>query len=415
MRTGSLRALLGAALLTLAVAGPAAGRAEALPGAAKPPAPSTSTTVAASTTTTVPVEPKAYIVIDADTGAVVAAKNDRTPLPPASLTKVLTAVTAAPLLDRSGRITISARAEAQPANKVGAKAGEEWPAEDAMNVMLLQSSNDLAMALAENVGGSAEAFQAVMAQAAQRLGMADQPVLRDPAGLDGDQGVDGGNLVSARDLAIAARALVADPWLGPIVAKPRFAFTAPDGVAHDAVNHNKLVLDGGYPGSIGVKTGFTRRAGRSLIGAARRDGRTMIAVVLNVPDTYGWVKTLLDAGFASSPASQRALPRLGPLVRLSAKDLVVPRPPATAAPVPLPAAAPVVASAAEGSPPAAPDHVAALPSTNVAATARAGEPREMLVFALGGAAVVLLSAGLASARRRLRDDYRVRPRHRRID
>jgi D-alanyl-D-alanine carboxypeptidase (penicillin-binding protein 5/6) len=393
-RSGILRALVCAAALFIAggfATSPAP--AGALTGATKP------TTAPSSTSTTVPIEPKAYIVIDADTGAVVAAKNDRARLPPASLTKVLTAVTAAPLLDRAGTITISPRAAGQPSNKVGALAGQEWPVDVAMNVMLMQSANDLAMAVAEQAGGTAEDFQEVMGKAALRLGMQDEPVLHDPAGLDDAQSVDGGNLVSARDLAIASRALVADPWLGPIVAAKRYQFTDPAGVVHDAANHNKMVLNGGYAGAVGVKTGFTKRAGRSLIGAARRDGRTMIAVVLNVPDTYGWTGRLLDLGFASPVDAQAALPHLGPVVQLAAADI---------APKPKPKPAPVAASASAAIPANTPTSFAA---AAVVATPKGG-PNLLMVVVLGGGAIVLFTAGIVRVRRVTSDDYRVDRRRR---
>jgi D-alanyl-D-alanine carboxypeptidase (penicillin-binding protein 5/6) len=370
----SARALLAvlAATLLLAVAGTPVS-------AATKPAPTT-------TSSTIPPEPKAYVVVDAGTGDVLLAKDDRTPLPPASLTKVLTAVAAAPLLDRAGTTPISARAAGQPANKVGALEGQAWPTDIALHVMLMQSANDLAMALAEQAGGSAETFQEVLARAADRLGMDDHPVLHDPAGLDDDLSIDGGNLVSARDLAIATRALLDDPWLAPIVATPRFGFTDPAGIVHDAVNHNKLVLSGGYPGAVGVKTGYTRRAGRTLIAAARRDGRTLIAVVLNVYDTYGWARNLLDQGFATPEGAGSPAGRLGPPVRLQPKDLLPSR-----------AAAATATTPSSGTP------IAATP-----VAARTGRQIPALpAIAVGATILAVASAFVTRARRRAAADYRV--------
>src|SRR5205085_11628192 len=109
--------------------------------------------------------------------------------------------------------------------------------------------------------------------------------VNDPAGLDDNFSVRGGNMISARDLAIAARALLANNRLAPIVAQHVTTFTGPDGVAHRLTNHNKMLTL--YPGTIGMKTGYTRKSGRGLVAAATRNGRTQIALLLNVGDTYG--------------------------------------------------------------------------------------------------------------------------------
>lgn len=292
-----------------------------------PPTPAPPATVASTTTTIAP--PKAYVLVDADTGAVLAGSGDRVPRPPASLSKVLTALAASATLPHDGTVTISERAAAQPANKVGAKAGEKWPIEDAMHVMLLQSANDLALAFAESVGGSAEDFQEVLGRTATSVGMQDPRTWKDPAGLDDEESIGGGNTVSARDLAIAGRAMIADPWLSPISAKPRYKFTAPDGVLHDAVNHNKLVL-GRYPGAIGGKTGYTKKSGNSLFASAQRGGRTMVVVVMDTRDAYGFTSKLFDQGFATPVAAQAELDRLPPLRLPTAAKITPPRSPVTA-------------------------------------------------------------------------------------
>ena len=176
-----------------------------------------------------------------------------------------------------------------------------------LHCLLLPSANDAAMALAEATSGSAEAFQVALDQEATHLGFADAPVLRDPAGLDDHFSVGGGNLLSARDLAIAGRALLADDILAPIVATREYRFTGGDGVFHKIVNHDKLLSL--YPGSIGVKTGYTKKAGNTIVAAAQRDGRTLIVVVLGGVgsySTYGTVTALLDQGFATPAAAEPA-------------------------------------------------------------------------------------------------------------
>ena len=352
-----------------------------------------------------PPPPKAYVLVDANTGAVLAASGDRVPRPPASLTKVVTALAASATLPHDGTIAISPRAEAQPANKIDAKAGQVWPINDAMHIMLMQSANDLALAFAEAVGGSAEGFQEVLARTGAAVGMQDPQTWRDPAGLDDEASLGGGNLVSARDLAIAGRAMIADPWLSPISAKPRYRFTAPSGVVHDALNHNKLVL-GRYPGAIGGKTGFTKKSGNSLLAAAQRDGRTMVAVVMDSKDTYGFTSALFDRGFGTPVAAQGKLERLPPLRLPTAAKI---RPP-TVAPV-----APVTTLGPTADPaPASPlvttplDVAPAEPASADPLAAVEGRGGTDLPLLAGGAAVAvaaLVGIGRGQARRRRRSGY----------
>ncbi len=352
--------------------------------------------------------PRAYVLVDADTGAVLVASADRVPRPPASLSKVLTALAASATLPHDGTLTISARAAAQPANKVDAKAGEVWPISDAMHVMLLQSANDLAMAFAEGVGGTAEGFQDVLARTAAAVGMQDPQTWRDPAGLDDEHSVGGGNLVSARDLAIAGRAYIADPWLSPIAAKPRYRFTAPSGVVYDALNHNKLVL-GRYPGAIGGKTGYTKRSGNSLFASAQRDGRTMVAVVMDSKDTYGVASQLFDRGFATPVSAQRGLDRL-PALRLPTAVTIRSTPPPPPAPAATPPSTLVSTPEREVEPEATPSGIG-IPAASSFTAEPASTPERgtggVSIAAAGGALVVLgtVAAARRKVRRRRRGDY----------
>ena len=261
----------------------------------------------ASTTTAAPPPPKAWVLVDADTGAVVSASNDREPKPVASLSKIITALAVVNTLEKGTDVPVSLRAEGMPARKINMKAGQVWTVEDSLASLLLSSANDAAVALAERVSGSVEAFQRELMRTAERVGMQDMPVLQDPAGLDDEFSVGGGNLISARDLAIAARALLAERRLADLVATVNVRFFGGDGIHHSLTNHNRLLST--YPGAIGVKTGFTKRSGRCLVAAAQRDGRTMIAVVVDTYDMYGAATRLLDQGFAT-PVDEAAADRL---------------------------------------------------------------------------------------------------------
>jgi D-alanyl-D-alanine carboxypeptidase (penicillin-binding protein 5/6) len=263
------------------------------------------------------------VLVDADTGRVVASGGARASLPPASLSKVLTALVVVGALKPDTPVPVSRRAASAPPSRLGMKQGQTWRTEDALRAMLLVSSNDAAMALAEKAGGgNLSAFQQRAGQLAGRLGLADRPVFRDPAGLDDAASVGGGNRVSARDLAIVARAALAQPRIASIMRLKEYRLTGPDGVKRRLVNHNKLLSR--YKGLVGMKTGFTKKAGGCLMTAARRNGRTMLAVVLGVSDIYGSSRALLDFGFGTRTRDE---PRKDVLPRvLSVVTPPVPKP-----------------------------------------------------------------------------------------
>ncbi len=254
--------------------------------------------------------PAASILVDVDTGAVLAGHDPRTPYPVASTTKIVTALVVRRRLQAATPVTVSPLAASMPARKLNLLAGERWRAGDLLHAMLLCSCNDAAVALAEASGGDLAGFGRLAAAEAKKLGMVDDPVLQDPSGLDDEFSVGGGNRISAHDLAVATRALLRDRELAAIVATPRYAFTGGDGEPHAVVNHNRLFRL--YPGAIGVKTGYTRRAGSSLVAAARRYGRTMLAVVIDSPNTYAQAAALLDSGFAVPASEQEQFPPLTP-------------------------------------------------------------------------------------------------------
>jgi D-alanyl-D-alanine carboxypeptidase len=235
---------------------------------------------------------------------VLAASGDREPRPVASLSKILTALAVTHALRAGTSIPVSLKAEGMPARKINMKAGQVWTLEDSLASMLLSSANDAAVALAERTSGSLDAFERELGRTATRLGLQDNPVLRDPAGLDDEFSVQGGNLISARDLAIAARALLGERRLAQLVASADIRFVGGDGINHHLTNHNRLLRT--HPGAIGVKTGYTKRSGRCLVAAAQRDGRTMIAVVIDTYDIYGAAGALLDRGFATPAAGEPA-------------------------------------------------------------------------------------------------------------
>jgi D-alanyl-D-alanine carboxypeptidase len=250
-----------------------------------------------------PPPAKAVLLVDMTTGRELYGQNEHVLLPPASLTKMLTAMIAVDWLPPGAIIPVSARAARVFPDKMGMKPGQRWPETIALHALLISSANDAAYALAERVSGTVERFAVTMGVAATQLGMTDHPVLRDPAGLDGTEGVGGGNLMSAWDVAIAARALMANPALARIVALKSFRFTGPDRVVYALSNHNREFLNS-YPGAIGVKTGYTARAGVCLAEAAVRGGRILLAIIMNGVSPDQTAAMLLDKGFAMPVAAE---------------------------------------------------------------------------------------------------------------
>jgi serine-type D-Ala-D-Ala carboxypeptidase (penicillin-binding protein 5/6) len=246
-----------------------------------------------------------------DTGKVIFAQNPHASLPPGSLTKIVTALVATDWLPAQTLIPVTPLAANVTPDKVGMKPGQLWPLSDTLQALLVFSANDAAYAVAQRVSGSLAQFAVTMQEAAEQLGMTDHPVLRDPAGLDGSEGFEGGNRMTPWDIAIAARALMANPQLAAIVAMRRLDFTGPGHVVYGLFNQNLYFLDT-YPGAIGIKTGLTDAAGFCVAEEAERAGRHMLAIVMNGSSSYQTAADLLNRGFATpvqtEPLDAAALP-----------------------------------------------------------------------------------------------------------
>lgn len=268
----------------------------------------------------VPNEPATWILVDADTGYVLDGKDSRTPFPPASTIKLFTALVAIQRLPADELIRISEHAAGMPARKINVGAGQAWDLEDLLYSMLTVSANDAAVAVAERVGmGSLSGWEDVASRAAAALGLADSPDLSDPAGLDDEFSHGEGSTISARDMAVVARAVLADPRLMAMVSVDEYRFTGGDGIVHSVDRRNRLFDL--YPGAIGLKTGLTDAAGRCLVAAATREGRTMLAVMFDAPDMYASAAILLDRGFATPISAEIGLDRLPDVVPNAALDL----------------------------------------------------------------------------------------------
>jgi D-alanyl-D-alanine carboxypeptidase (penicillin-binding protein 5/6) len=240
-------------------------------------------------------QPKyAAIVVDAKTGEVLYAQQADSPRYPASITKVMTLyltfeAIANGSLSPNDMITVSPRAAAQAPTKLGLRPGQTISVVDAMTAVAVKSANDMAVALAEKIGGNENRFAAMMTLKAQELGMNNSHFVN-ASGLP-----DSRQLTTARDIAILSRAVMRDyPQYYGFFGKKEFVWHG-----RAVANHNGLL--GKMPGVDGIKTGFTNASGYNLAASAVRDNRRLIAVVMGgnsvaARDTH--VADLLDTGFS---------------------------------------------------------------------------------------------------------------------
>ncbi|MEU9890467.1 D-alanyl-D-alanine carboxypeptidase [Sphaerisporangium sp. NPDC051011] len=236
-------------------------------------------------------EASSFLVADADTGEILAAKDPHGRHAPASTLKILTAVTLIPRLDKNKIIKPSQDACNIEGSAVGLTPNKIYKVHDLLRALMMVSGNDAAVALAEANGGLARTLTDMNAEA-KRLQALDT-VAKTPNGLDQP-----GQSSSAYDLALIARAGLASADFREYVGTKIAKFPAPEGKHYEIANHNKLL--GKYPGMIGVKNGYTTKALGSFVGAARRDGHTIIVSVMRHEGSF-WneVQELLDWGFAA--------------------------------------------------------------------------------------------------------------------
>ena len=236
------------------------------------------------------------ILMDAKTGTVIFEKNADTPLPPASITKVMTMLIImeeinAGKLNYNDIVTASSRAKSMGGSTIFLDDGEKMSVYDLLKGIAVASANDACVAMAEHISGSVEAFVQRMNEKAKSLGMKNTNFIN-TNGLDAD-----GHVSSARDVAIMSAELLKYEEI--------FNFTTiwTDSLRNGEfglANTNKLIRF--YEGATGLKTGSTDKAGCSVSATAKRDGLHLIAVVMKAPtsnDRFADAKTLLNYGFAN--------------------------------------------------------------------------------------------------------------------
>ncbi|WP_432929953.1 D-alanyl-D-alanine carboxypeptidase family protein [Microbispora sp. CA-135349] len=335
-------------------------------------------------------EASSYVIADADTGQVLAAKDPHGRYLPASTLKTLTAVTLIPRLDKNRKVKPSEEACNVEGSAVGIVPEPIYKVDDLMRALLMVSGNDAAVALAEANGGLKKTL-ADMNKEAHRL-QANDTVAKTPNGLDAP-----GQRSSAYDLALIARAGLALPDFREYISTKVAKFPAPkddpkkkkkkrrdDSDAsesprpayYEMANHNRLL--GRYKGMLGVKNGWTSKALGSFVGAAKRDGHTVIVVIMHHPGGF-WeeVSKLLDWGFAARGKAAPVGRLVGPV------------------PDPKPSSSPL---AVRPSPAASADGVGAARARGEDPASKGSGPTTPLL--IGGGALVVLALGAYGLRRR---------------
>ena len=221
------------------------------------------------------------------------ARNPDRPLPPASLTKVMTAL----LVLERGRLdeiaAIGPGAERETGTRIGLKAGDRMKVRDLLAAAVIQSANDACRALAEHVGGTEARFAAMMNRRAAALGLKRTRFVN-ACGHDR-----AGHLSTARDLARIAEAALAHKLFADLAATVRTTVRTADGArTFNLENKNELI--GRYRGAVGVKSGFTSKAGKCVIALAVREDARVMLVLLGASERWWSAEAMLDRAFAEA-------------------------------------------------------------------------------------------------------------------
>ena len=235
------------------------------------------------------ISAQSAITVNAVTGNVIYEKNADAKLPPASTTKIMTAIIAIEEADPEKVCTVSERAANEGGSQLGLIKGEKIKMKDLLSMLMLRSANDAAVVIAENVAGSSEKFAEKMNEKAAALGLTSTHFVN-PNGMPAD-----GHYTTARELAkIAVYALDNTAFRNLVSSKSRHLEYGNITIT----NSNRLLSS--YDGAIGVKTGFTKAAGRCLVSAAERDGTVLVNVTLNDPNDWRDHAAMFDLGFSVS-------------------------------------------------------------------------------------------------------------------
>ena len=291
-----LLALLPVAAVALALGtGPAAADEQPVPG------PGTSVAAGAPALPT-GVTGVSFLVADLDTGDILAAKDAHHPLLPASTLKILTALALLPEVPKYSTVTPTFDDVNIEGSRVGIIEKHQYPAYQIFRAMLMVSGNDAANALATAAGGQQRTAE-LMNDAARSIGALETHAVN-PSGLDA-----AAQKTTAYDLAIIGRAAMQIPDFRSYVATKRSTINGKDGHPLRLTSHDKVLWN--YDGAIGIKNGYTVKAGATFVAAATRGGHTLIVTVMKAqPRVWPEIAHLLDWGFAAEQAGATPLGQL---------------------------------------------------------------------------------------------------------
>lgn len=236
------------------------------------------------------ISARSAALYEPETKSFVYTKNPHERLGMASTTKIMSALIALENVSLDTQIKVDDRAIGTDGSSIYLEQGEILSAEDLLYALMLSSANDAAEALAYEICGSIEGFCDMMNDRAEELGLKDTR-FSNPHGLDAKE-----HYTSAYDLAIISAEALKNPKFKEIVSTKRREIGS-NSKTRVLVNHNKLLKQ--YDGCIGVKTGYTKATGRSLVGAAEKDGVCLISVTIDAPNDWSDHKKLLDFGFST--------------------------------------------------------------------------------------------------------------------
>ena len=233
---------------------------------------------------------KAAVVMEAQTGTLLFAQEAHKKLPMASTTKIMTALLTLEQEGLDETFTVDPVAIQVEGSSMGLQEGDAVTLRALAGGMLTASGNDAAGAAAVRIDGSKEAFVQRMNRRAQELGMLETHFVT-PSGLDAEE-----HYSTAYDMALLGRAALQNPVFAEMAGQKRLALTYGNPpYRRSLLNHNRLLSL--YPDAIGIKTGFTKKAGRCLVSAAQRDGVTLIVVTLNCGDDWNTHMALYERYF----------------------------------------------------------------------------------------------------------------------
>ncbi len=266
------------------------------------------------------LQAKYALLMDAENRRVLFEKNGYTEVPMASTTKIMTLLVALEHAVPDDVVTVSAYAASMPEVRLGMKKGEQYRLSDLLYSLMLESHNDTAVAIAEQIGGSVEGFAKLMNEKAAELGARHTHFVT-PNGLDAE-----GHYTTAYDLALIASSALENGEFLKIIQTPAYSFQELNGGRSVNVVNKDLFLTS-YEGALGIKTGFTGKAGYCFVGAAQRGEKKLVSVVLASGwpphKTYKWRDTvrLMDYGM-NQYESGRILERHTPFQAVPVTDSI---------------------------------------------------------------------------------------------